>query len=621
MVDRPSGRTDGRFDSFESRSAGRRDHSRRTNAGQYSSNRRSPRDSAAGHFPSDDGRGRSARPSDAGQRSHHHATNMRHPASQGSAGERDASAFGRNRYGSRAGRDSAAGQAYGRGASQSASRVPTHDVPHTSPRDSSRTARSTANRSARGAGRYPEIDRRGERYGSSKHPGDNRFGREAAASLSPKRGRNKRTIAIVAAVVLVIVLVGGGFALSYANGISNNLHQGIDDDLRSALVQTDMSKEPFYLLLLGTDGSTERYGDDGFGGIYRSDSIMLTRIDPVEKKVALVSLPRDTKVDLGGEYGEQKVNAAYGLGGPALTVKTVADLADVDISHYASVDFDGFAGVVDALGGIEVDVPVDIDDSDAGNLSLKAGLQTLNGEQALILCRSRNTYADTAAQPDAMRAANQRLVLAAIARKLLDSDVATIASSVQALSQFVTTDLELTDIIGLAQAMKGLDSATDIYTAAAPTTSQYIDDIWWDILDEQDWKVMMHRVKEGLPPTEETLVDHVTGTVIASAGTEASLSRDPKYSVITVKNGTETEGLAAMTRNVLMSYGYQSVVIGDINADFDYPETLVIYDDPSQAYEASEIVQMIGQGKAIENDGDYLLYDNDFLVVIGEDWQ
>ena len=596
MVDRPSGRTDGRFDNFDARNASRRDHSRRTHAGQYSSNRSSRRDSTGIHFPFDDGSRADARPSDASRRSRQRSANPRRPVSSSVGSERDASAFGRSRYGTQATRDSSSGRTRGHSS--------LHDSPRMAPHDASRAGRSSSSRSARGAGRSFEIDRRGGRSGDARRMDESRYGRQADISLSQKRGRSKRIIAIAAAVVLVVVLVGAGVAFSYANSISNNLHQGIDDDLRSALVQTDMAKEPFYLLLLGTDGSTERYGDDGFGGIYRSDSIMLTRIDPVEKKVALVSLPRDTKVDLGGEYGEQKINAAYGLGGPAMTVKTVADLAGVDISHYASVDFDGFAGVVDALGGIEVDVPVDIDDSDAGNVSLKAGLQTLNGEQALVLCRSRNTYADTAAQPDAMRAANQRLVLAAIARKLLDSDVATIASSVQALSQFVTTDLELTDIIGLAQAMKGLDAATDIYTAAAPTTSQYVDDIWWDILDEQEWKAMMRRVKDGLPPTEETLVDHATGTIIASAGTDAALSRDPKYSEITVKNGTDIEGLAAMTRNVLMSYGYQNVVIGDINADFDYPETLIIYDDPSQAYEASEIVQMIGQGKAIENDGE-----------------
>ena len=70
-------------------------------------------------------------------------------------------------------------------------------------------------------------------------------------------------------------------------------------------------------------------------------------------------------VDMG-EYGVNKLNAAHVFGGPALSVQTVSKLAGVDISHYAEINFDGFRDIVDALGGIEVDVPMTIDDEDAG---------------------------------------------------------------------------------------------------------------------------------------------------------------------------------------------------------------------------------------------------------------
>ncbi len=78
----------------------------------------------------------------------------------------------------------------------------------------------------------------------------------------------------------------------------------------------------------------------------------------MSKKVTLVSLHRDTMVDMG-EYGVNKLNAAHVFGGPALSVQTVSKLAGVDISHYAEINFDGFRDIVDALGGIEVDVPHD----------------------------------------------------------------------------------------------------------------------------------------------------------------------------------------------------------------------------------------------------------------------
>lgn len=447
---------------------------------------------------------------------------------------------------------------------------------------------------------------------SSLHAAD----RYRKPSVKKRNSFNKKRI-IIAALALVVVLVGGGLFL-FINGISSNLQRGVNDDLRNALVQTDMTKEPFYMLLLGTDGSLERDATGDFGGTYRSDSIMLVRIDAIEKKVALVSISRDILVDLG-EYGEQKLNAAYGLGGPALTVKAVSQLTGVDISHYAQVDFDGFSELVDALGGVTVNVPVDINDSDAGG-KVSAGEQVLNGEKALILCRSRNTYSDTAAQPDAMRAANQRLVMSAIAHKLLDADIATIANSVQSLSNFVTTDLGVTDIIGLAQAMKGLDSTADIYTAMAPTKSQYIKDVSVDVIDREAWDKMMQRIKEGLPPTEEAQIDEYTGTVIATVGTEADITSGSKYATITVKNGTDREGLANQTRNVLLSYGFKNVVIGDVNSAYDYPETLVIYDKDTSEYGAEQIAKLIGQGKVIHNNGQYLMPDSDFLIVIGEDW-
>ena len=140
---------------------------------------------------------------------------------------------------------------------------------------------------------------------------------------------------------------------------------------------------------MGTDGSDDREASEEFAGDqFRSDSIMLTRIDPVNKKVTLVSLHRDTLVDMG-EYGQNKLNAAHAIGGAAMSVKTVSELAGVPISHYAEINFDGFKDIVDALGGVEVDVPMTIDDADAGG-HLDEGLQTLNGDQALILCRSRH---------------------------------------------------------------------------------------------------------------------------------------------------------------------------------------------------------------------------------------
>lgn len=438
------------------------------------------------------------------------------------------------------------------------------------------------------------------------------------------RSQKSRRLKVALAVAGVLLVGGLGTALAYYGILSGNLHAGVDADLRAALVETDLANEPFYLLLMGTDGSSDRESSEEFAGDqFRSDSIMLTRIDPVGKKVTLVSVHRDTLVDMG-EYGQNKLNAAHALGGAALAVQTVSELAGVPISHYAEINFDGFKDVVDALGGVEVDVPMEIDDQDAGG-HLDAGPQTLNGDQALILCRARHAY-DEFGDGDRYRAANQRLVLSAIAKKILTSDAATMVGSVQALSQYVTTDLEITDILSIAQSMRGLDPEKDIYTAMEPTTSAYINGGWYEYLDAKAWKTMMSRVDQGLPPTEEDEVDETSGTVLATTGSgEANeekksappSSNDKKSSTVVVKNGNGLAGAGAEAAEKLEARGY-TVETG--NADsFDYTQTIVIYERGDQATEAREIANAIGVGKAQQNTGEYV-FDGDFLVVLGADW-
>ena len=356
----------------------------------------------------------------------------------------------------------------------------------------------------------------------------------ADAEPAPKRSNRKRNLIIAAVVVLAVVLVGAGMAFAYINSISSNLHKGVDEDLKNALVETDMANEPFYMLLLGADTGEWRVENQAeVADTVHSDSMILARIDPVNKKATLISIDRDTMVDMG-EYGEQKINAAYAIDGAAGAVKAVSKMAGLDISHYASVDFDGFEAIVDSLGGIEVDVPIAVDDPEAGG-SVEAGLQTLNGEQALILCRARHAYDDMDTVGGNIRDGYQRIVISAIAKKALSSDILTIANTVREMSRFVTTDLDVSDIIGLAQIMQGIDPATDIYTAREPTESLYIDETWYELLDEDEWAKMLSRMEQGLSPSDKIEVDEATGVVLSTTG-------DAQAAADAVSNATSANG-------------------------------------------------------------------------------
>ena len=447
---------------------------------------------------------------------------------------------------------------------------------------------------------------------------DKRTGTDAASTAVAKKTSRRRGLNVVAGLVIALLLVGAGAAFAYVNSITGNLSSGIDDDLRDSLVKTDMANEPFYMLLLGTDASAERDEDEEMGGVYRSDSMMLARIDVPNKKVTLITIPRDIPVDLG-EYGENKINAAYAYGGAALAVDTVSEFAGVPISHYAEINFDGFKAMVDALGGVEVNVPIYIDDEDAGG-TLEAGTQVLNGEQALILCRARHAF-DEYGDGDMYRAANQRMVLSAIAHKVLDADIATIARTVQAASEYVTTDLSLNDIIGLAQAMSGLNPDTDVYTASVPTTSQYVNDIWYEYPDKTTWATMMERTEAGLPPLEEAQVDPNTGVVMATTGS-GEIKASNQHCSITIKNATEINGLASKIRTDLIAAGYADIEVGEANSRYSYPQTLVVYNEAKYENDAKAVLEVVGQGSLYGNEGmEYSMEGIDVLVVIGEDWK
>ena len=155
-------------------------------------------------------------------------------------------------------------------------------------------------------------------------------------------------------------------------------------------------------------GSDRRHGDKKLGLKPRSDTIILMRIDP-GKGVALMSLPRDLKVNIPG-HGTQKINAAYQIGGPKLTIKTVKQLTGLAINHYVDVSFRGFGQGVDALGCVYVDVDRRYFNNNAGAgylqnyavIDVKPGYQKMCGDKALDYVRYRHT------DNDIVRAARQQ---------------------------------------------------------------------------------------------------------------------------------------------------------------------------------------------------------------------
>ena len=357
---------------------------------------------------------------------------------------------------------------------------------------------------------------------------------------------------------------------------------------------------------------------------------MLVRIDPQKKKATLVSIPRDLRVDMG-EYGTQKINAAYALGGPTLAVKTVQKLSGVKISHYAEIDMDGMEEVVDAVGGVTVNLGVAVKDPKYTKLDLPAGKVKLNGKKAALLCRARHAY-DSYGAGDFYRAANQRAVIAAVAKKVLSSDVATMTKTVTAMADMVHTDMSATDIVSLASDMRGMDTSKDIMTGMAPTDSSYISGGWYEILRESAWEKMMARVEKGKSPYSSSDEDPTSGIAAASGSAKKSKSSaaddssssdesasdvEPSFEgSVRVLNGSGISGLAGQSANSLANAGFEAVAG---NAAETTRETKVVYNGDDALAKAKGVIKTLGLDvEPIANDGSYV-NTQDVIVILGSD--
>lgn len=177
---------------------------------------------------------------------------------------------------------------------------------------------------------------------------------------------------------------------------------------------------------------------------------MLATLNEKEKSVKLLSIPRDSYVYIPERGYNDKITHAHYFGGVTSTIETVENLLDVPVDYYAKMNFDAFMDVVEALGGIEVDVPVTFTEQNSKDqkgenaIHLEKGLQTLNGEEALALARTRKI------DNDIERGKRQQLIMKAIMDKAVSAQAITKYSKLmEAVGDNMTTDLSFSNIQSL----------------------------------------------------------------------------------------------------------------------------------------------------------------------------
>ncbi|WP_233491087.1 LCP family protein [Blastococcus sp. TBT05-19] len=182
---------------------------------------------------------------------------------------------------------------------------------------------------------------------------------------------------------MLVLLVGGGLwylADRYGGNIDRvpDVFAGLDEDARPApaTAAEAAAAEPVTFLLVGSDSRVSADEGEDPGG--RSDAIMLARVSGDRQHAQVISIPRDSWVDIPGR-GMNKINAAYAFGGPTLLIQTVEQLTQVRIDHYVAIDFEGLIQVTDDLGGVDVVVA---ETTEWGPYTFPAGTNHLNGDQA-----------------------------------------------------------------------------------------------------------------------------------------------------------------------------------------------------------------------------------------------
>ncbi len=306
-----------------------------------------------------------------------------------------------------------------------------------------------------------------------------------------RRRRLKRKAPLIIFCILMVVLFAAGYGLASWYLSPEDAELADEED-------NVKFEERLNFLLLGMD---TRPGEK----LARTDTMIFVSVDGKTNRMAMLSIPRDTRVEIPG-HGYNKINAANVFGGPELASKVVSDLLGVPIDYYVLTNFNGFKDIVDAVGGVDFYVDQDMyyhDPVDGTLINLKEGQQHLDGDKALQFVRYRN-YPNG----DIERAAQQQRFLKALAQKVLEpATIVKLPKLVPAVNKAVDTNLGLKDMLRLAR-LAGNFSNAEIVTQTLPGQFENIDGIsYWHVEP-----AMAHQAVLAL--FEGETLETITGTTI-----------------------------------------------------------------------------------------------------------
>ncbi|MUG98333.1 LytR family transcriptional regulator [Scytonema sp. UIC 10036] len=341
---------------------------------------------------------------------------------------------------------------------------------------------------------------------------------------------------------------------------------------------------------------------NSFSGL--SDVMLLVRLNPEEKKIVILSVPRDTRVSLEG-HGVVKINAANVVGGPALSAKTISELlGGVEIDRYIRINVLGVNKLIDALGGVTVDVPYDMkyrDDSQHLYINLKKGKQHLDGDKTLQMLRYRND-----GRGDIGRVERQQIVMRALAEQTLNPTLlARFPRILNVVRSHLDTNLTVEEILtlvnfGVQTGNSNMETLT--LPGRASAYHEYKTSYW--IPNAQQ--------------IEKMAIDYFNLQVMNPPQTSGSAQLQV---VIKDSTASDSESLQNLMRS-LEVVGYSSVYIPEPWRE-PLDKTYIVAQNGNRD-NAEAIRATLGFGEVrVQDEGSFdsnITIDSPLTIVLGEDW-
>lgn len=368
---------------------------------------------------------------------------------------------------------------------------------------------------------------------------------------------------------LVAVLILMGIVISF-----------LLNDKFSAIKNDPFSTSKLNILVVGYDSS--------INGPPRADTIMIASVDLATEDIGVLFVPRDTRVEIPG-HGIGKINASHAYGGIELTDKTLENFLDIPIDYYVETDFNGFSEIIDAIGGVNLDIekPLQYVDKAGGvNIDLPAGDNIhLNGEESLDYVRYRGPI-----KADIGRIQRQQKFIQAVMDKILSPNIIVKLPEIyNNVNESVNTNIPLKDVSPFLKLAKNTN-LNSLETDMVPGEPKYINEVsYW------------------LPKKDE--LDILVNNLIKSK----EYIKNSKYKV-SLYNGNGKSGLAGQVADTLNKYGFNISTVA--NADnFNYDKTIIKYHNKDAKEVATGIKELIG------GEIDYSENDKDEIeIIIGQDY-